>query len=72
MVMNAIYAKVAVALNNWENHRTDTEYEDMVHFALSKARFTHALCKARFNSRKVLQRTTGNHSITANHRARLP
>ena len=52
MIMNAIYAKVAVALNNWENHRTDTEYEDMVHFALSKARF--ALCKARFNSRKNL------------------
>lgn len=27
-VLNAIYGNVAIALNDYENHRTDTEYED--------------------------------------------
>eukprot|EP00164_Ancoracysta_twista_P002959 GFYU01003941.1.p2 GENE.GFYU01003941.1~~GFYU01003941.1.p2 ORF type:complete len:695 (+),score=263.15 GFYU01003941.1:52-2136(+) len=27
-ILNAIYGKVAFKLNKWENHRTDTEYED--------------------------------------------
>lgn len=27
-VMNMIYGSIAIALNNFENHRTDTEYED--------------------------------------------
>jgi len=27
-VLNAIYGSVAIALNDYENHRTDTEYED--------------------------------------------
>jgi hypothetical protein len=27
-VMNAIYGEVAITLTNYENHRTDTEYED--------------------------------------------
>merc|ERR1740117_873440 len=27
-VMNIVYRKVALALNNYENHRTNTEYED--------------------------------------------
>lgn len=28
MVMNKLYGGIAVTLNNWENHRTETEYED--------------------------------------------
>ena len=27
-VMNALYGSIAIQLNNYENHRTDTEYED--------------------------------------------
>jgi hypothetical protein len=27
-VLNAIYGSVAIALNDYENHRTDTQYED--------------------------------------------
>jgi len=28
IILNMVYFKIAVALNNWENHRTDTDYED--------------------------------------------
>lgn len=28
VVMNKLYSYLAVALNNWENHRTKTAYED--------------------------------------------
>jgi len=28
MVLNGIYSQTAVTLNNWENHRTETMYED--------------------------------------------
>eukprot|EP00274_Cyanoptyche_gloeocystis_P001069 CAMPEP_0196663698 /NCGR_PEP_ID=MMETSP1086-20130531/53863_1 /TAXON_ID=77921 /ORGANISM="Cyanoptyche gloeocystis , Strain SAG4.97" /LENGTH=614 /DNA_ID=CAMNT_0041999615 /DNA_START=136 /DNA_END=1983 /DNA_ORIENTATION=+ len=28
IVFNGIYSKIAVALNEWENHRTETAYED--------------------------------------------
>lgn len=27
-MLNAIYGSVAIALNDYENHRTDTQYED--------------------------------------------
>ena len=33
VVMNIIYLHIAIALNNFENHRTDTQYED---FLISK------------------------------------
>jgi len=32
MILNIIYGKVAVVLNDWENHRTDTDYEDALTF----------------------------------------
>jgi len=28
IILNVIYDKIALILTNWENHRTDTEYED--------------------------------------------
>ncbi len=28
MILNNVYGRVAIALNDWENHRTETEYEN--------------------------------------------
>jgi len=28
IVLNQVYSKIALALNEWENHRTDTDYDD--------------------------------------------
>jgi hypothetical protein len=28
ILLNVVYSKLAISLNNWENHRTDTDYED--------------------------------------------
>jgi anoctamin-10/anoctamin-7 len=30
MVMNSVYGSIAIGLTSWENHRTDTAYEDML------------------------------------------